>query len=145
MQSSIFRIPLNRQCIAGYCGPFSVPDELSGSWSQRDEAIRAESDAVMLIIAGTFEVDPTQRDEFIHSREDAMRRSRQEPGCLAYVFSADPIEPGRVYLFEQWESKDEVAAHLESLPAHPQPANHVLPKSYAILQYEIANFGPLGV
>jgi quinol monooxygenase YgiN len=102
----------------------------------------------MLIIAGTLQVDPARRDEFISGREEAMRASRAEPGCLAYVFSADSLEPGRVCLFERWESKDHLAAHLEKARSQ-QPGSAGDPGSVPVLsselvQYEISAVGPIG-
>ncbi len=97
----------------------------------------------MLIIAGAFEVDPAQRDAFIDERAAMMRSSRAEAGCIAYAFMADPIEPGRVYLFERWESKDALAAHIQGLRANPT-AFAVAPISADAQQYEIAAVGPIG-
>jgi len=97
----------------------------------------------MLIIAGAFEVDPGTRDAFIAERVEMMRASRAEPGCTAYAFTADPVEAGRVSLFERWESKAALAAHLETLRAHP-PAFAVAPIAAEVLQYEIATVGPIG-
>lgn len=98
----------------------------------------------MIIVAGTFEVDPAERDAFLQSREEGMRRSRSEPGCIAYVFSADPVEPGRVVLFERWESKDALRDHLAAAQAAgPQPSA-VAVRSAEIQQYEISAVGPVG-
>lgn len=100
----------------------------------------------MLIIAGTFEVDPAQRDEFIAGREAGMRESRAEAGCIDYVLSADPIEPGRVYLFERWESAEHLAPHLArvSAPKPPTDSPGVPVLSVDVQQYEIASVGPVG-
>ena len=99
----------------------------------------------MLIIAGTFEVDPARRDEFIAGREAGMRESRAEAGCLDYVMSADPIEPGRVCLFERWESKEHLAPHLARMRApRPEEPDAVPVLSAELLQYEIAATGPIG-
>ena len=100
----------------------------------------------MLIIAGTFEVDPARRDEFIAGREAGMRESRAEAGCIDYVMSADPIEPGRVYLFERWESKEHLAPHLARISASPPPSDTppVPMLSVDVQQYEIASVGPVG-
>jgi quinol monooxygenase YgiN len=100
----------------------------------------------MLIIAGTFEVDPARRDEFIVQKEGGMRESRAEAGCLDYVLSADPLEPGRVYLFERWESKEHLAPHLARLST---PSSAPDPKAVPVLavdlqQYEIASVGLIG-
>lgn len=98
----------------------------------------------MLIVAGYFDVDPENRDEFIKGREEAMRRSRAEPGCLTYVFSADPIEPGRVHLFERWESRDALAQHLKGMRDAPQPSTDVKVHGREVQQYEIATIGAVG-
>jgi quinol monooxygenase YgiN len=99
----------------------------------------------MLIIAGTFDVDPDRRDEFIAGREAAMRRARDEPGCLGYVFAADPLVPGRVQLFERWESKDDLAAHSEVNRTAPPPTANAVPViAMEIVQYEISASGPVG-
>ena len=97
----------------------------------------------MLIVAGQFEVDPADRDEFLRGRQEAMRRSRDEPGCITYVFSADPLEPRLVHLFECWESKAALADHLAANRAQPQrPSVPVVASE--ILQYEVASVGSLG-
>jgi quinol monooxygenase YgiN len=99
----------------------------------------------MLIVAGTFEVDPELRQEFVKSKEQAMRVSRREAGCHDYVFSADPLEPGRVLLFERWEDKASLAAHLARLGSEPVPEAAPVPViSSELLQYEISTVGNLG-
>ena len=99
----------------------------------------------MLIIAGTFEVDPARRAEFIAEKEAGMRASRAEAGCIDYVLSADPLEPGRVYLFERWESKDHLVPHLARLSAPRPPEPDAVPVLAAeLLQYEISAIGPVG-
>ncbi len=98
----------------------------------------------MLIVAGYFDVDPENRDEFIKGREEGMRRSRTEPGCLTYVFSPDPIEPGRVHLFERWESKEALAQHLKAMRDAPRPSTDVKVHGREVQQYEIATIGAVG-
>ncbi len=76
-----------------------------------------------------------------------MRASCAEGGCLGYVFAANPIEPGRVVLFESWESADALAAHAGARAATPAiPAGAPPPvqvRSSAITRYEISGSGPL--
>ena len=47
----------------------------------------------MLIVAGTFTVDPGRRAEFLESRLEAIRTSRTEQGCVQYAMSADAVDP----------------------------------------------------
>ncbi len=99
----------------------------------------------MVIVAGIFEVDPEQRDAFLAGRVDRMRTSRAEPGCLEYTFSADPLDPGRVLLYERWARQEDLDAHLAAAPASPaSPGVEVVPRSASIVVYDIAGERPLG-
>jgi len=98
----------------------------------------------MVIVAGQFEVDPERRAEFIAEREESMRASRAEAGCFTYAFMADPIEPGRVQLFERWESKEALAAHLAALRSAPRPPSDIKILGAEIQQYEISEVGAVG-
>jgi len=97
----------------------------------------------MVIVGGTFEVEPSQREQFIAGRLDMMRNSRMEDGCLEYTFAADPIEPGRVVLFERWASQAALDAHIAALRSGPRPsAPQVVPASSSIVIYDVASERP---
>jgi quinol monooxygenase YgiN len=98
----------------------------------------------MIIVAGHFVVDPDQREQFLHSRADMMRTSRSEPGCITYAFSPDPLDPGRVLLFERWETKAALADHLAALRRGPRPPDSVEVREAEVQQYEISAVGPVG-
>jgi quinol monooxygenase YgiN len=98
----------------------------------------------VIIVAGHFVVDPDQRDEFLRSRADVMRASRSEAGCITYAFSPDPLDPGRVLLFERWETKAALADHLAALRQRPRPADGIEVRDSEVQQYEISAAGPLG-
>ena len=36
-----------------------------------------------------------------------------EQGCIHYVWTADPVQTHRVWVFEEWESVADLQAHLE--------------------------------
>jgi quinol monooxygenase YgiN len=93
----------------------------------------------VIIVGGTFEVEPHQREEFLAGRHEVMRKSRAEEGCLEYTFSADPLDPGRVLLFERWASQETLDVHLSSLRAAPRPSGtEVAPKAASIMLYEVS-------
>jgi quinol monooxygenase YgiN len=99
----------------------------------------------MVIVGGTFEVEPSQRGQFIASRDEMMRTSRGEPGCLEYVFCADPIEPSRVVLFERWESQEALDDHLAALRAGPKSADDdIAPITSSIVIYDVSGERRLG-
>jgi quinol monooxygenase YgiN len=60
------------------------------------------------------------------------------------VFSADPLEPGLVYLFERWESKEALAAHVAGMQTRPRAADDIPSVVRELLQYDIASSGPIG-
>jgi quinol monooxygenase YgiN len=93
----------------------------------------------VLIVAGMFEVEPDRRQEFLTDREDSMRKSRAEPGCLEYVMSADPIDPGRVVLLERWADQQSLDVHLSAMQgAPPPPAEGVALKSAVVTVYDVS-------
>jgi quinol monooxygenase YgiN len=98
----------------------------------------------VIIVAGHFVVDPGQREEFLRSRADVMRASRSEAGCITYAFSPDPLDPGRVLLFERWETKAALAGHLAALRQRPRPADGIELRESEVQQYEISAVGPVG-
>jgi quinol monooxygenase YgiN len=99
----------------------------------------------MVIVAGTFEVAADQREAFLAGRIDRMLESRAEPGCLEYTFSADPIDPARVLLFERWASQEDLDAHLAAARARPAvPGAGVAPKAASIVVYTVASERSLG-
>jgi quinol monooxygenase YgiN len=94
----------------------------------------------VIIVNGTFEVDPDERDAFLAERGERMRTSRAEAGCLEYTFAADPLQPERVVLFERWASQADLDAHL----AGPSPATQIAARRYSITLYDVTGERELG-
>ena len=92
----------------------------------------------MVIVGGTFELDPELRDTFIESRGDMMRTSRAEAGCIEYTFCADPLDPSRVVLFEKWADQASLDAHIAAQRAAPRPTEPgIRPISSSIMLYDV--------
>lgn len=73
----------------------------------------------MIILTGTFEVAVDDTDAYLGQREELVRRSRAEEGCLTYGFYADPLVPGRIVLLEKWATAEAFEAHRELLRTAP--------------------------
>ena len=86
----------------------------------------------MVIVAGHIVVDPSQRDGYLSGCVDVVRQARRAPGCLDFAISADVVEPGRVNIFERWESQAAVEAFRGSGPSDEQGA--------AIVSAEVAEY-----
>jgi quinol monooxygenase YgiN len=65
----------------------------------------------MIVVSGVITVDPAQHDRTVALGRDVAAASRQEPGCREYGFWADPDEPGRFRVFEEWDSQEALEEH----------------------------------
>ena len=99
----------------------------------------------MIIIAGTVDVDPEQRDAALAAGKPHMLATRAWKGCVDYTWSADGLTPGRIYVFERWESQEDLAAHFEGphyLAMRNTIAAHGL-RGADVLKYEIGRAEPV--
>ena len=71
----------------------------------------------MIVIAGKITIDPAHRDTAIAAAVELMQETRKETGCLSYTFSADLVDPGCFWIFEEWESP-RGAHHALHVPPH---------------------------
>ena len=76
----------------------------------------------MVIVAGHVVVDAQQRDDYLSGCVEVMRQARRTPGCLDFSLSADLLDPGRINVFERWESMAAVEAFRGSGPSDEQGA-----------------------
>ncbi|HZN80357.1 MAG TPA: antibiotic biosynthesis monooxygenase family protein [Mycobacterium sp.] len=89
----------------------------------------------MVIVAGQIVVDPQQRDDYLSGCVEVVRQARGTAGCLDFALSADLLEPGRVNIFERWESQAAVEAFRGSGPSDDQGAAIV---AASVAEYDIA-------
>jgi len=66
-----------------------------------------------IVIAGEVDFPPENRDAALAGAKSLIDMALAEPGCRHYAWSADPHDPGRVHVFEEWDSADELQAHPE--------------------------------
>lgn len=59
----------------------------------------------MIIVSGKLEIEEGKRDEFINRSKSSIAAARKAKGCVDFCVSPDPLEPNRVNIFEEWESK----------------------------------------
>jgi len=76
----------------------------------------------MLIIAGHLQVEPIERDGYLAECVAVVEAARAGPGCLDFSLTADLIEPGRISVFERWESEEDLMAFRGSGPDAGQQA-----------------------
>lgn len=66
-----------------------------------------------IVIAGEIDFPPENRDAALAGAKALIDLALAEPGCRHYAWTADPHLPGRVHVFEQWDSAAELQEHLE--------------------------------
>lgn len=68
--------------------------------------------------------------------------SRAEDGCVAYDWSVDPLEPGTLHVFEEWESEAALGAHFRD-PSYLAMRAHL--ESYEITGFDVKLYSAAGV
>ncbi len=65
-----------------------------------------------IVISGEVDLAPEDRERALTTARDLIQAARDEPGCVHYAWTADLNLPGRVNVFEEWDSQADLAAHL---------------------------------
>jgi quinol monooxygenase YgiN len=69
-----------------------------------------------VVISGEIDVDPETREATILDAQPLIAAALAEPGCVHYAWTADPAKPGRVHVFEEWDTEADLIAHLAAAP-----------------------------
>jgi quinol monooxygenase YgiN len=94
----------------------------------------------MVIVAGHITVEPQQRESYLAGCVSVVERARGAAGCLDFAITADPIDPGRVNIFERWESQAALNTARGNAPGSEQ-AEAML--SVSVADYDVADVRPL--
>jgi quinol monooxygenase YgiN len=71
-----------------------------------------EQGVARVLIAGTLDfAGGDVCAQIIRGAAGHIAASRKESGCIAYDWAADPLMPGRIHVFESWESETALGAH----------------------------------
>src|SRR2546425_3227427 len=108
---------------------FSCP----GGLSQRNSLAgwtrgRQDWSAPMVIVAGHITVEPQQRESSLAGCVRIVEQARRAVGCLDVAICADLVDPGRVNIFERWESQAVLETFRSSGP-DPEKRRGMLPVS----------------
>jgi quinol monooxygenase YgiN len=88
----------------------------------------------MVIVAGHLIVGPEQRASYIAECVSTVEHARRADGCLDFAITADLLDPGRVNIFERWESQAAVDAFRSGGPSNEQLSAIV---SGSVAEYDI--------
>ena len=90
----------------------------------------------MVIVAGHITVDPEQRESYLAGSISVVEKARRADGCLDFAMTADLLDPGRLNLFERWESHAALKAFRRSAPRNKHRAAML---SVSVAEYDIAD------
>jgi quinol monooxygenase YgiN len=99
----------------------------------------------VLIVAGNLTVDPADIDRLQGAAAEMMAATRQEDGCIEYVFSVSMADPGTVQIFEIWESAEALEAHFTQphMATFQAALADLTVTGSSLHRYEIASSAPL--
>lgn len=90
-----------------------------------------------IIVAGwlRFAGDEGTCAEIIVRGREPILAARAETGCVAYNWAVDPLEPGLMHVYEEWESERDLLQHFADPPYAEMRAH--------LGNYELTGFGVL--
>jgi quinol monooxygenase YgiN len=67
-----------------------------------------------VIVIGQFRFPPENMEGARPAMRKVMLATRAENGCVAYNYAEDVIDPGLIRVSEVWETREQLAAHLQT-------------------------------
>lgn len=100
----------------------------------------------MIVVSGEITIDPAHRDAALELTSVVVAATLQEDGCITYGFWADPADPGRFRVFEEWASMDALLAHFGQphMATFLEGMGGLDIRSSDIQQYEVIDKRPVG-
>jgi|GEM_PF-1589870 len=89
-----------------------LADDSTGPLVGIKEQLGSDQGPFVLIVRFTLKDAPEARAEFARLAQAANDGTAREPGNILYRFSADPADPRRITLYEEWRSYDDLRHHL---------------------------------
>lgn len=89
----------------------------------------------MVIVSGHLMVDPDDRETYLDGCRNVVAMGRAAPGCLDFAISPDLRDPGRINIFERWESQAAVEAFRGTGTPNDQAAQI---RSADVAEYDVA-------
>ena len=107
--------------------------------ARREELQAVKAGEPMIIVSGRSLVPRKPREAFLAASREATVQARLAPGCRDFVVAADPLEPGRINVDEEWDSKAALEAFRGDGPGSDLTADIV---HADVARHHIASSGP---
>ena len=67
-----------------------------------------------IIISGTVDIDPEQMEAAMTAAKPLIEGALTQEGIMDYDWCPDPLTPGRIRVFERWESQHALEKHFNN-------------------------------
>jgi len=65
----------------------------------------------MIMVLGTVKLAPEKLDDARPAMEKMVAASRAEPGCIAYSYAQDVLDPETIHVVEKWRDRQALTEH----------------------------------
>ena len=65
----------------------------------------------MIMVLGTVKLAPEKLDGARPAMEKMVAASRAEPGCIAYSYAQDVLDPETIHVVEKWRDRQALTDH----------------------------------
>ncbi len=93
----------------------------------------------MIIVSGKLYLRPDTKEPFLAASATAVAQARNAPGCRDFVVAADPLEPDRVNVYEEWETEHDLLKFRDQGPDEDNWSSVV---RASVLRHEVSSSGP---
>jgi quinol monooxygenase YgiN len=90
----------------------------------------------MLIVAGSISVAADRRSAYLDGCVEVLAAARAAEGCLDFAISPDPLDAGRINVYERWATREQLLTFRGAGPSDEQQAD-VLAAS--VEEYEVTS------
>lgn len=97
----------------------------------------------MIILLGTVDVAPDEREQYLADRQPHAEASRTDAGNISFSIAADSTLSGRVHFVELWASKADLDEHGAASNRRNLPASAVAALASEFWVYEAGEPTPL--
>ena len=66
----------------------------------------------MVIVMGTVKLNPAKLEAAKPAMAKMVAASRAEPGCIAYAYAQDVLDPETIHIAEQWTDRAALTEHV---------------------------------
>jgi len=92
-----------------------------------------------IIVSGRIYLTPGTRAQFLEDSGMAMQTARLASGCRDFVVAADPLEPDRVNVYEDWDSSADLDRFRGGGPSETLTAHIV---GMDVTRHQVTSSGP---